>query len=117
MLFLVVRESVKENVGVKFRPRRHRILLEIRETLAAQDIFIDEEMPGDATAVPYDDRVGRIGHDRGFAASRQRLRENTSTAAVAMVVRGHNEFTAMPCAANSADMPRVHMLMPYFAMV
>ncbi len=43
--------------------------------------------------------------------------KKTSTAAVAMVVRGHSEFTAMPCAANSADMPSVHMLMPYFAIV
>ncbi len=40
-----------------------------------------------------------------------------SIAAVAMVVRGHSEFTAMPCARSSSAMPRVHMLMPYFAMV
>src|SRR5712671_7554811 len=41
----------------------------------------------------------------------------TSIAAVAIVVRGHNELTAMPCGASSADMPSVHMLMPYFDMV
>ena len=36
---------------------------------------------------------------------------------VAMVVFGHNEFTATPFSANSADIPSVHMLMPYFAIV
>jgi len=38
-------------------------------------------------------------------------------AAVAMVVRGHSEFTAIPFDFSSAAMPSVHMLMPYFAMV
>src|ERR1019366_1830331 len=41
----------------------------------------------------------------------------TSIAAVAIVVRGHNELTAMPCSTSSADMPSVHMLMPYLDMV
>ncbi len=37
-----------------------------------------------------------------------------SMAAVAMVVRGHNEFTAMPSGRSSSAIPSVHMLMPYF---
>ena len=41
----------------------------------------------------------------------------TATAAVAMVVRGQSEFTAMPSPRNSSAMPSVHMLMPYFEMV
>jgi hypothetical protein len=40
-----------------------------------------------------------------------------SIAAVAMVVRGHSEFTAMPWGASSGDIPSVHMLMPYLAIV
>ena len=37
--------------------------------------------------------------------------------AVAMVVRGQSEFTAIPSEANSAANPSVHMLIPYLAMV
>ncbi len=39
------------------------------------------------------------------------------TAAVAMVVRGHNALTATPAPFNSADRPSTHMLMPNFAML
>src|SRR5437762_7143332 len=41
----------------------------------------------------------------------------TSTAAVAIVVRGQSEFTAMPSPLSSSAMPSVHMLMPYFDIV
>src|SRR5687768_2374579 len=40
-----------------------------------------------------------------------------SIAAVAIVVRGQNAFTAMPSSRSSSAMPRTHMLMPYFAIV
>src|SRR3954464_5466336 len=36
---------------------------------------------------------------------------------VAMAVRGHRLFTAMPSFANSPECPSVHMLMPYLAIV
>src|SRR5438132_12140844 len=38
-------------------------------------------------------------------------------AAVAIVVRGHSAFTAMPADLNSPAMPSTHMLMPNFAIV
>jgi hypothetical protein len=38
-------------------------------------------------------------------------------AAVAITVRGHNAFTAMPSGANSAAIPSTQRLMPYLAMV
>ena len=50
-------------------------------------------------------------------ALQDRLGKCTSTAAVAMVVRGQSEFTAMPSSCSSSAMPSVHMLMPYFDMV
>ena len=40
-----------------------------------------------------------------------------STAAVAIVVAGHSEFTAIPSAFSSSAMPSVHRLMPYFEIV
>jgi hypothetical protein len=39
-----------------------------------------------------------------------------SIAAVAIVVRGHNAFAAIPFGRNSPARPRITMLMPYFAM-
>ena len=39
------------------------------------------------------------------------------TAAVAMVVRGHSVFAAMPSPANSAARPSVASVIPYFASV
>src|SRR5689334_12207092 len=41
----------------------------------------------------------------------------TSTAAVAIVVRGQSEFTAMASCLSSSAMPSVHMLMPYLLIV
>src|SRR5438552_3030713 len=39
------------------------------------------------------------------------------SAAVAIAVRGHRLLTPMPYFLNSPEWPRVHMLMPYLAMV
>jgi hypothetical protein len=39
------------------------------------------------------------------------------SAAVAIEVRGHSAFTAMPYFLNWPAWPSTHMLMPYFAMV
>jgi len=40
-----------------------------------------------------------------------------ATAAVAIVVRGHREFAAIPASRSSSANPRVTRLIPYLAMV
>src|SRR5260221_145897 len=62
-----------EKVGHQLGARRDGVLVEIGDAFSRQHLVVDEEVAGAALGWPVEDRVGRVGHDLGFAAGLHRL--------------------------------------------